>query len=79
MHQPLVKVTFTKDVPGLGDKIRQFREQSSMSQTALAAAAGISVPHWNRIENERVGSIPIETIRGIERASGVDLGVEFGS
>lgn len=77
MNQESVKVTFARDVPGLGARIKQFREASSKSQTALAAEAGISVPHWNRIENERVASVPIETIRGIERALGVDLGVSF--
>lgn len=76
MKSVLMRVTFSKDFPGLGERIRKYREASSKSLTALAAEAGISVPHWNRIENEKVLELPIETLRGIEKALGITLGVE---
>lgn len=79
MEQVLMRVTLVtaKDVPGLGALIRQHRKASNKSLTQLAADAGISVPHWNRIENEKVLELPLDTLRGIERALGVDLGVNF--
>jgi transcriptional regulator with XRE-family HTH domain len=73
----LVKITYTKDFPGLGKQIRDYRRQSNKSLTQLAADAGISVPHWNRIENEKIGELPLATLRGIEKSLGVDLGVHF--
>ena len=77
MSQVLMKVTFSKDFPGLGKKIRQYRQDSNRPLTELAAEAGISVPHWNRIENEKVLELPSETLEGIEKALGVDLGVKY--
>jgi transcriptional regulator with XRE-family HTH domain len=77
MGQFLVKITYTKDFPGIGKQIREYRRQSDKPLAELAAEAGISVPHWNRVENEKVGELPLETLRGIEKALGVDLGVRF--
>lgn len=75
MKSVLMRVTFSKEFPGLGEEIKQHRLSSSKPLTQLAADAGISVPHWNRIENEKVQELPILTLRGIEKALGVELGV----
>ena len=72
-----MKVVFSKNFPGLGEKIRTLRKESSKSLTELAADAGISYIHWNRIENEKVRELPIETLRGIEKALGTNLGAEY--
>lgn len=77
MEALLMRVTFSKDFPGLGKKIKECRLASPKSLAELAAEAGISVPHWNRIENEKVLELPLETLRGIERALSADLGVKF--
>lgn len=77
MASLLMKVVFTKSFPGLGEKIRVLRKESSKSLTELAADAGISYIHWNRIENEKVRELPIETLRGIEKALGTSLGAEY--
>lgn len=77
MEAVLMRVTFSKDFPGLGKRIKEYRQASSKSLAELAAEAGISVPHWNRIENEKVLELPLDTLRGIERALGVDFGVNF--
>lgn len=77
MKTEMMRVSFSKEFPGLGDRIRQFRQASTKPLTQLAADAGISVPHWNRIENEKVADLPIETLRGIEQALNVELGVSF--
>ncbi|BDA72334.1 transcriptional regulator [Calothrix sp. PCC 7716] len=72
-----MRVTFSKEFPGLGKRIKDYRVLSNKSLTELAATAGISVPHWNRVENEKIQELPIATLRGIEKALGVDLGVKF--
>jgi transcriptional regulator with XRE-family HTH domain len=72
-----MKVSYTKEILGLGEKIRELRKNSPFSITHLAASAGISVPYWNRIENEKVGQLPIETLRAIEKALGTDFGVDL--
>ncbi len=77
MTTTLMKVVFSKNFPGLGERIRKFRKKSTKDLTALAAEAGISSTHWNRIENEKVRELPVETLRGIERALGVSLGAEY--
>ncbi|NER25970.1 MAG: helix-turn-helix transcriptional regulator [Symploca sp. SIO1C2] len=70
-------VTFKKEVVGLGAKIREARIQSDEQLTQLAAKAGISTPYWNRIERENLKELPEDTLRGIEKALGVDFGVTF--
>lgn len=77
MSELLMRVTFVREFPGLGERIKQLRLNSGKPLAQLAADAGVSVPHWNRIENERVKDLPEETLRGIEQALGVDLGVRF--
>lgn len=80
MKSDVMRVTFSKDVPGLGKRIKSYRLQvtqsKSKSLTQLAADAGISVPHWNRIEKEQVQDLPLETLQRIEKALDVDLEVE---
>ncbi|MBN4004214.1 MULTISPECIES: helix-turn-helix domain-containing protein [unclassified Nostoc] len=76
MGLTLMRVTFSKEFPGLGEKIKELRKASSKSVTELAAEAGISANHWSRIEREKVQDLPIETLRGIEKALGTELGVQ---
>lgn len=73
----LMRVTYSKEVPGLGQKIRQYRLLSTKSLTELAASAGISTPHWNRIENEKLRDVPYETLKRVEQALAVDLGIDI--
>jgi transcriptional regulator with XRE-family HTH domain len=77
MESGVMRVTFSKEFPGLGKQIKEYRQASNKSLAELAAEAGISVPHWNRIENEKVQELPILTLRGIEKALSVDLEVKF--
>ena len=66
------------DCPGLGDRIKQAREQSGRTVTALADEAGISRPYWHDLEAERMkGAVGEDTIRSLEKVLGVSLGVEF--
>lgn len=70
-----MKIVFEREYPNLGQKIQGFRRESLKSLTQLAFEAGISTPHWNRIENEKVKELPLKTLRAIEYALGVDLEV----
>ncbi len=70
-----MRVTFSRDIPRLGERIKKARQGTEKSLTRLAADAGISVPHWHRIENEKVVELPVETLRRIEQALGISLGI----
>lgn len=66
------------DIPGLGDRIKQAREKSDRGVSSLAKEVGISRNYWYQLEAESVLSgIKEETLRKIEAALGVDLGVNF--
>jgi len=79
MALSLMKVMFTKEIPGLGAKIKTLRVASGRQLSQLAADAQISVPHWNRIENEKVKVLPEQTLKGIARALGVSLEAQLMS
>lgn len=72
-----ISVTRVYEVEGLGDRIRRERKTSPKTITQLAAEAGISVAYWNRIETEKLVSLPIETLRAIEKVLDVSLGVSI--
>jgi transcriptional regulator with XRE-family HTH domain len=72
-----ISVTRVYEVEGLGDRIRRERKASPKTITQLAAEAGISVAYWNRIETEKLVSLPIETLRAIEKVLEVSLGVSI--
>ncbi|WP_315791691.1 helix-turn-helix transcriptional regulator [Fischerella sp. JS2] len=73
-----VRRTVEKEVPGLGEKIKQAREADERSLEAICSEVGISRVYWYDIEAERVRSaLPEETLRKIEKVLGVDLGVKF--
>ena len=72
-----MKILYTKEFPGIGKKIKQARKASNRPLTFLCAEAGISSPHWHRIENEKVGEVPFETLKNIEKALNIDLGIDL--
>jgi transcriptional regulator with XRE-family HTH domain len=69
-----VTKTISIDVPKLGEKIKEAREADSRSLKAICKAVGMSQMNWYRIEEEKQ-SLPIETLRKIEKVLGVDFGV----
>lgn len=77
MSESLMRVSFEKEFPDLGKKIRTARQESGKTLTELAYAAGISVNHWVRIENEGVKLLPETVLRGIEKALNIDLEVSY--
>ena len=73
--QCLMRIIKGKEFPGIGNKIKEARENDSRDLTQLAAMVGISVSYWNRIEKEGVKNLPIETIWGMEKVLNIDFGV----
>jgi transcriptional regulator with XRE-family HTH domain len=64
------------DVPGLGQRIKQARENDPRTLKAICEAAGMSPQNWSRIEKE-TQVVPVEVLRRIETALGKDFGVEL--
>lgn len=66
------------DINNLGDRIKEARLKSDRSLSQLAASVGISRNYWYQLEAEAVlGGVAEDTLRKIEQALGVDLGVRF--
>ncbi|MBP0022244.1 MAG: helix-turn-helix domain-containing protein [Cyanobacteria bacterium SBLK] len=72
-----VRKTIDKEFEGLGDRIQAARKESAKPLTELAYEAGMSVVNWHRIEKEEPKVLPEETLRAIEYALGINLGVQF--
>lgn len=65
------------NAPGLSEQIKAAREADGRSVQVLATAAGISSGYWYQIENNQRRWVSEETLRGIETALSIDLGVRF--
>lgn len=71
-----VTISRTFELEGLGAKIREIRKKHPLSITKLAAAADMGEQNWYRIEQENQ-SVPVKTLRKVEEALGVDLGIDI--
>jgi transcriptional regulator with XRE-family HTH domain len=66
------------DVPGLGQRIREFRTNDSRSVAELCRLVGISRAYWYQLESEDLRSPVSESVvRRIEEVLGIDLDVNF--
>ena len=65
------------EIPGLGAKIKKFREQDPRPLVEICALVGMTSSNWYRIEKEIPTYLPIETLKKIEEVLGVNLGVSF--
>ncbi len=71
-------VEIVHDFPGLGQRIRQPKEQDERSLSQISRKCGVSRSYWYQLEGEDMRSPATEeVIRKIEGALGVDLGVRF--
>lgn len=80
MTAMIVKQTIVKqvEIPDLGDRIKQARLQSIKTMDQLCKEVGFSRTYWYDIESGFIrNGVSIETIRKIEKALGVDFGVEI--
>lgn len=71
-----VTKTIEIDIPGLGGKIEQARKESRLPLTEICKKVNMSTMNWYRIEKEQQ-TIPIDTLRRIEKVLNVNLGVDF--
>jgi transcriptional regulator with XRE-family HTH domain len=65
------------DVPDLGVRIKEARENDPRSLRAIAKAAGMSATNWLRIEEENNKTLPLKTLKTIQNVLGVSFGVEI--
>ncbi len=72
-------VTLSVEIPNLGSRIKQIREDKNMTPTQLAALAGMSSANLYRIESETTKSVPRDTLKALGEALGVDLDEEVKS
>lgn len=71
-----MQVTFNIDLPRLGARIKQAREQKGLPPTQIAALAGMSTANLYRIESEDAKSLPRKTLKKLSEALGVDFDSE---
>ncbi len=69
-------VTLSVEIPNLGNRIKEIREEKKMTPTQLAAFSGMSTANLYRIESETTKSIPRETLKAISQVLEVDLDQE---
>jgi transcriptional regulator with XRE-family HTH domain len=76
-----IRKTSEVQIEGFGAKVRTAREKASREQgkslEAICNEVGVSKTYWYSIEAETRRSIALETLRKIEKALKVDLGVEL--
>jgi transcriptional regulator with XRE-family HTH domain len=61
----------------VGVQIVKLRQQKRMSQTELAAKAGMSAPNISRIENSPSQNMTLETLVKLARALGREVEITF--
>jgi DNA-binding Xre family transcriptional regulator len=61
----------------VGTQIATMRQKKRLSQTQLAARAGMSAPNISRIENSPAQNMTLETLVKIARALGRGVEVNF--
>lgn len=72
----IVKQLIKKDIVGLGNRVKEARLQSQKSLKELCKEAGFTRTYWTSIETECIpGGLPIETLRKVEAALGVNFGI----
>jgi len=66
------------EVDGLGDAIKKARIYSGKTVDQICDEVGVSRTYWYDIEKETLkGTLSRENLENIERALGVNLGVNF--
>ncbi|MHC5820592.1 MAG: helix-turn-helix domain-containing protein [Nostoc sp.] len=71
-------VEVVREFPGLGERIKKGREGDKRSLTQICRDSGVSRAYWYHLENEQIYScVSEDTIRKIEAALNIDLGVTF--
>ncbi|NEP31754.1 helix-turn-helix transcriptional regulator [Moorena sp. SIO3B2] len=64
-------------IEGLAAKIKRIRKEAKLKVTELSKAANMTRAYWYAIEGGVITRIPETTLRNIEEALQVDLGVKM--
>jgi len=59
--------------PGIGKRIRTWREARGLSQARAAKGAGISQPEWQKLETEGFSRIGLQTARHVVAYMGGEI------
>lgn len=70
-----VKRCEERDYPKLGDRIRRQRERDPRPLTQICDEVGMTTTNWYRIEGGKVESLPLETLRRIEKVLNFNFSV----
>ena len=79
MGDPEMKGLIDEELKALrvGTEIARLRQRRHMSQTQLAAKAGMSAPNISRIENSPAQNVTLGTLVRIARALGREVDIAF--
>jgi hypothetical protein len=66
-----------RDFPDLSLRIRRARKLADKPLTLICREINMTTANWYKIENGDTKVLPLETLRTIEKALGVDLEVSF--
>ncbi len=79
MKDPEFRVRVEDELRALrvGAQIAALRQRRKLSQTELAARAGMSAPNISRIENDPSANLTLGRLTRIARAMGCELQIRF--
>ena len=79
MGDPEMRALIEEELKALrvGAEIARLRQRRHMSQTELAAKAGMSAPNISRIETSPAQNMTLETLVKIARALGREVEITF--
>ena len=64
------------EIEDLPEKIWKARKHNRTPLRTLCKMAGMSAQNWYMIERGEYKSVPLQTIRNIERVLGTDFGIQ---
>jgi len=73
-----VKHTVEKEYPKLSAKVRQARESQGLGMREAAERMEMTRQNLDALENGSMRGVPLSTLRRVEKALGVDFGVDLG-
>lgn len=79
MSDPELRALVEEELNALrvGAQIAKFRQRMGMSQTELAAKAGMSAPNISRIENSPSQNLTLGTLVRLAKALGCDVEISL--
>ncbi len=73
----IIRKTIDKEVPGLADRIKEARLKDERSLVKICQEMGMTPMNWYRVEKGETKTVPLETLKKIEKVLGIDFGIQF--